>query len=245
MLESLVSIATELDNRGLYKEASILDSIIIKSAEDVVGNALEVASERVQEIDESLAPVRDAHETAGSILNNTKRISAIALGFVDKLMKGGTDLGGLIEGTNIPGLAFVGQLLKFPSEALAVINEVKDVWGHLYRIIKQKVDTGTLGRACISMEDITEYRDQILFFIGLLYGPLAGYVNRALGILESLESFGLTSISELTLCIGEDLKTQAQNTMNTISSSAAQWGDEINEYVAVNTHREVGDTAFA
>jgi hypothetical protein len=245
MIKDLVYIGTELDRRGLIEEASFVDSLLFKYSEDIIGDTLDGVSGRIENVDEALAPVKDVVGRAEGAINNTEKIVSTALGFADKLISGDANFSSKISGTSIPGIAFIGQLLRLPQEALKIVDKVKSVWSEIYRIIKQKIDTGTFGRACITAADLGAYKDHILFFLGLLYGPMAGIIKRALNIAKTLDDLGLTSFSDITLCIGEDLKSEAQSVMTNMETAAVEWGDEINEYIAYNMHREVGDTAFA
>jgi len=245
MIKDLVYIGTELDERGLVKEASFVDNLLFKYSEAIIADTLDKASEGIGNVDEALAPVKDVVGRAEGSISNAEKIVSTALGFADKLIGGQANLSSKIPNTAIPGIAFIGQLLRLPQEALKIVNKVKGIWNEIYRIIKQKIDTGTFGRACITAADLGAYKDQILFFLGLLYGPIAGIIKRALNIAKTLDSLGLTSFSDITLCIGEDLKGEAQRVIANIETAAVDWNDEINEYIAYNTHREVGDTAFA
>ena len=250
MIKDLVYIATELDRRGLIKEASFVDSLLFKYSEGIVGNALGGVSRGVGNVDEALAPVRDVAGRAEGVLKNTNKIVSTALGFIEKLFSGDANFATKILNTEIPGVAFVGQLLRLlgrglnlPAEVSRIAGKVKNVWDEVYRIVKQKIDTGTFGRACISAADLGGYKSQ--FLLGLLTGPAAVIIKGSYWTAEKLDSLGLTSFSDISVCIGEDLKGEAKGLVTNMETAAVEWNDKINEYIALNTHRESGDTAFA
>ena len=241
MLNELVKVANDLDQRGLFKEADDLDRILFKYAQ-LTGNVLERVDQgagKVQSVSENIAGKAKSLKDSLDAAQKTKAIVNKSFEFIGKLIGRTANLGTLMENTRIPGIAFVGQMLQLGVEVHSLVSKIKEIWDLMYRLLDRKIKTGTIGRVCLSSDDLGEYRDQIIFFLGLLSGPLGSYFKTALKIADGLEALGV-GVNDLNLCVGREIQAEAVKVNGAMESQ--DYADQINEYIALN-HSTVSSPA--
>ena len=201
-LRDFASIANDLDSRGLHKEADFIDSIIFKYSQTTgYERTLNKANEAVKpQVEQAKEVVRTAEQVMA--------MGAKAMEFVTSVLKGARSLGKLAQGTRIPGLAFVGQLLVGISSSIINIktltDRLKPMWLAVVELIK-KVKTGKLGKVCLSAADLGNNKDSVVFLLSLLATPIIGsMVDAALGIVNKLKELGVP-VKELLL--GNNFRT--------------------------------------
>ena len=250
-LRNFVILANDLDSRSLHKEADFIDSIIFKysqttgfertldrvnegvgTAERVVGQVTDKVDQVKDKVDQVQKTVRTAEEIA--------RAAGKGIAFIRQILQGTKGIGDFLESTRIPGLAFIGQLLKAPYYIQSIVKNIKPIWDTIYGLIKKKVTEGSIGRVCLSAADLGAYKDQIVFLLSLLAGPFAAAINTALNIAEGLSSLGL-GVGKLELCVGQDVQQEAQTVAQSAVSLGEQYEEEIYEYLAINTQSDRGN----
>ena len=233
MLNELVKVANDLDQRGLFKEADDLDRILFKYAQ-WTGNVLERVDQgaaKIQGVSENIAGKAKNLKAPLDKAQKAKAMINKSFKFISKLIGRTANLGTLIENTRIPGITFVGQLLQLGVEVPSLVSKVKAIWDLMYRLLDRKIKSGTIGRVCLSSDDLGEYRDQIIFFLGLLAGPFGSYLKTALKIADGLETLGV-GVNDLNLCVGRDIQAEAKKVKEAMESQ--EYADQINDYIALN-----------
>ena len=243
-LRNFVILANDLDSRSLHKEADFIDSIIFKYSQTTgfertldrvnegVGTVERVADRVTDKVDQVQKTVRTAEEIS--------RAAGKGISFIKQILGGTAQVGGFLEETRIPGLAFIGQLLKAPYYIQSIVKNIKPIWDTVYRLIKKKITEGSIGRVCLSAADLGGYKDQIVFLLSLLAGPFAAALNTALNIAEGLSSLGL-GVGKLELCVGQDVQQEAQTVAQSAVSLGEQYEEEIYEYLATNFQSDRGN----
>lgn len=227
-LRDFASLANDLDSRGLHKEADFIDSIIFKYSQTT-------GYERT--LNEAVKP---QVEQAKEVVRTAEQVMAMgnkAMEFVTSVLKGVRSLGKLANGTRIPGLAFVGQLLVGISSSIINIktltDKLKPMWLAVVELIK-KVKTGKLGKVCLSAADLGNNKDSVVFLLSLLATPIiGGMVDTALGIVNKLKELGVP-VKELKFCVGKDIQAQAETVRDHTTQLGKKYEKEIYEFMAVN-----------
>ena len=123
MLNELVKVANDLDQRGLFKEADDLDRILFKYAQ-WTGNVLERVDQgasKIQGVSENIAGKAKSLKTPLDKAQKAKAMIDKSFKFISKLIGRTANLGTLIENTRIPGITFVGQLLQLGVEVPSLV----------------------------------------------------------------------------------------------------------------------------
>lgn len=214
-LRDFASIANDLDSRGLHKEADFIDSIIFKYSQTT-------GYERT--LDKSQRAVQ------------MEAVATKAIEFIKSALQAGGLVGKAFADTNIPGLAFVGQLLitgtRLPGMAAGLASSVKPIWNKVVEMIK-KVKAGKLGKVCLSAADLGTHKESIVFLLSLLSGPFAAGINTALGVANTLKELGVPT-KELKFCVGKELNDLAETFAKGTMNLGKKYEKEIYEFMARN-----------
>ena len=105
------------------------------------------------------------------IFDTSLLIAQQGLAFVGSVASGVEKIGGLIEGTNIPGLAFVGSMIEDAGSVTNVATKLAPILNSVLGLISKKIEEAktTGAEVCITLTDFDEsVRDAVRLMLGLL-----------------------------------------------------------------------------
>ena len=239
-IKELISISNELDGKGLYKEADIIDRLIYKSAFTTPG----VDSMMAALGPDLVAAIKQNHGSVEAFEQKTLLDGVIK--WTDKALQGLEALGGFVslvgKVTKIPGLALLGRFIAKGIDLTAAFKgltgSVMAVWGEISKALDNAKASIAAGKQfCLRLADFEQTGKGILMLVKLIKIP--GF-SQAIGLTKL--------VAEKAAMLGLDLKEQGEAAVAKLLSKEICFGkgsDVISEKPAEATSPEEDYEAVA